>query len=128
MKEDQEKEEKLQKEYANEKCEKCNGKMIIKKGRFGEFLACENYPKCKFTRPLGHALKVKCTKCGGDIVEKRTKKGKIFYGCANYPKCDFATWKKPIDDLCPVCNGIQVQQKKNLIKCEQCGKETNVDS
>jgi DNA topoisomerase-1 len=127
MKEDQEKEEKLQKEYANEKCEKCNGKMIIKKGRFGEFLACENYPKCKFTRPLGHALKVKCTKCGGDIVEKRTKKGKIFYGCANYPKCDFATWKKPIDDLCPVCNGIQVQQKKNLIKCEQCGKETETE-
>lgn len=128
MKEDEQKEKELQKEYKNEKCEKCNGKMIIKKGRFGEFLACENYPKCKFTRPLGHALKVKCPKCGGDIVEKRTKRGKIFYGCANYPKCVFATWKKPIDDLCPVCNGIQVEQKKGLIKCEQCGKETEIDS
>lgn len=128
MKEDQEKEKELQKEYKDEKCEKCNGQMIVKKGRFGEFLACENYPKCKFTRTLGHALKVKCPKCKGDIVEKRTKKGKVFYGCANYPKCDFATWKKPIDDLCPVCNGIQVQQKKDLIKCEQCGKETEVNS
>jgi DNA topoisomerase-1 len=128
IKEDQEKEEKLQKEYKDEKCEKCGGQMIIKNGRFGEFLACENYPKCKFTRALGHALKVKCPKCEGDIVEKRTKRGKVFYGCANYPKCDFATWKQPVEEKCPVCNGLQVQQKKNLLKCEQCGKETEVDS
>ncbi|MBU0577383.1 type I DNA topoisomerase [Patescibacteria group bacterium] len=128
MKEDQEKEEKLKKEYKGEKCDKCGGQMVIKNGRFGEFLACENYPKCKNTRALSHALKVKCPKCKNDLVEKRTKRGKVFYGCSDYPKCDFATWKKPVEDPCTVCNGLQVQAKKNLIKCEQCGKETETDS
>ncbi len=120
-------EDKLQQEFKNEKCPKCGSPMIIKKGRFGEFLACSAYPKCKTTRPLTHALKVKCPKCGGDLVEKRTKKGKVFYGCANYPKCDFATWSKPIEDPCVVCGGLQVQAKKDLIKCEKCGKETEVE-
>jgi DNA topoisomerase-1 len=120
-------EDKLQQEFKNEKCPKCGSPMIIKKGRFGEFLACSAYPKCKTTRPLTHALKVKCPKDGGDLVEKRTKKGKIFYGCANYPKCDFATWSKPIEEPCPVCGGLQVQAKKELVKCEKCGKETIVE-
>jgi len=128
LKEDRKKEEALQKEYKDEKCEKCGSPMIIKKGRFGEFLACSAYPKCKTTRPLAHALSSKCPKCGGGIVEKRTKRGKVFYGCSNYPKCDFATWNKPIDDLCPVCKGLQVQMNKNLIKCLQCGKETEIES
>ena len=126
LKEDREKEEKLQKEYKDEKCEKCGSPMIIKKGRFGEFLACSAFPKCKTTRPLAHALKIKCPKCGEMLVEKRTKRGKVFYGCSSYPKCDFATWSKPIEDPCPVCKGLQVQAKKNLIKCTQCGKETEV--
>ncbi len=128
LKEDLEKEQELQKEFKDEKCDKCGSPMIIKNGRFGEFLACSDYPKCKTTRPLSHALKVKCPKCGSDLVEKRTKRGKVFYGCTDYPKCDFATWKKPVEDLCPVCGGLQVEQKKNLIKCEQCGKETEVES
>ncbi len=127
MKEDREKEEKLAKEYKNEKCEKCNSQMIVKSGRFGDFLACSAYPKCKNTRTLAHALDINCPKCGGDIVEKRTKRGKIFYGCSNYPKCDFATWSKPIKDPCPVCKGLQVEAKKNLLKCEKCGKETELD-
>jgi DNA topoisomerase I len=125
---EKEEESRLQKEFKDEKCPVCNVPMIIKKGRFGEFLACSNYPKHKYTRPLTHPLKVKCPKDGGDLVEKRTKKGKVFYGCSNYPKCDFATWSKPIDDPCVVCGGLQVQAKKNLIKCEKCGKETEVES
>jgi DNA topoisomerase-1 len=127
LKEDAEKEKELQKEFKDEKCDKCSSPMIVKNGRFGEFLACSDYPKCKTTRPLSHALKVKCPECGSDIVEKRTKRGKVFYGCTSYPKCKFATWKKPVDDKCPVCGGLQVQAKKNLIKCEQCGKETETD-
>lgn len=127
MKEDLEKEKALQKEFKDEKCDKCGSQMIVKNGRFGEFLACSDYPKCKTTRPLSHALKVKCPDCGSDIVEKRTRRGKVFYGCTGYPKCKFATWKKPVDDKCKVCGGLQVQQKKNLIKCEKCGKETEVD-
>ncbi len=127
MKEDAEKEKELQKEFKDEKCDKCGSAMIVKNGRFGEFLACSAYPKCKTTRPLSHALKVKCPDCGSDIVEKRTKRGKVFYGCTGYPKCKFATWKKPVDDPCPVCKGLQVQAKKDLVKCEQCGKETEVE-
>jgi len=127
MKEDAEKEKKLQKEFRDEKCNKCGSPMIVKNGRFGEFLACSDYPKCHTTRPLSHALKVKCPECGSDIVEKRTKRGKVFYGCSNYPECKFATWKKPVEDKCPVCGGLQVQAKKNLVKCEKCGKETEVE-
>jgi len=127
MKEDQKKEDALKKEYKDEKCDKCGGQMIVKVGRFGEFLACENYPKCKTTRTLAHSLNIKCPKDGGDIVEKRTKRAKIFYGCNNYPKCDFATWKKPIEDKCVVCGGLQVMEKKDLTKCEQCGKETELN-
>ncbi len=126
MKEDREKEEKLQKKFKDEKCDKCGSPMIIKTGRFGDFLACSGYPKCKSTRPLTHSLNINCPKCGAKLVEKRTKKGKVFYGCSNYPKCDFATWGKPLEDPCPVCKGLQVQEKKNLIKCQKCGKETEI--
>ena len=127
LKEDAQKEKELQKQFKDEKCDKCGSPMVVKNGRFGEFLACSDYPKCKTTRPLSHALKVKCPDCGSDIVEKRTKRGKVFYGCTGYPKCKFATWKKPVEKKCPVCGGLQVQEKKNLTKCQQCGKETEVD-
>ncbi len=127
MKEDAEREAKLQKEFKDEKCDKCGSPMVVKNGRYGEFLACSNYPKCKSTRPLAHSLNVKCPECGKDIVEKRTKRGKVFYGCTGYPDCDFASWKKPVEDPCPVCKGLQVEQKKGLIKCLNCGKETEVD-
>jgi len=127
MKEDAEREAKLQKEFKDEKCDKCESPMIVKNGRYGEFLACSNYPKCKSTRPLAHALNIKCPDCGKDIIEKRTKRGKVFYGCTGYPDCQFATWKKPSEDPCPKCKGFQVEQKKGLIKCEKCGEETEVD-
>lgn len=128
MKADLEKEKELQKEFKDEKCDKCGSPMIVKNGRFGEFLACSEYPKCKSTRPMTHALKVKCPDCGKNIVEKRTKRAKIFYGCSGYPDCNFATWKKPVEDKCTVCGGLQVEAKKNLIKCEKCGKETDVET
>lgn len=128
LKEDQKREEELQKKYAEEKCEKCGSFMVVKKGRYGEFLACSAYPKCKTTRPLAHAMDIKCPKCDGQITEKRTRRGKIFYGCNNYPQCDFAIWGKPIKDPCPVCAGLQAAVKKDLIKCQQCGKETEVET
>ena len=127
MKEDREKEAKLQEQYKDEKCDKCGSSMMVKKGRYGDFLACSGYPKCKNTRPLAHSLNVNCPKCKKELVEKRTKRGKVFYGCSGYPDCDFATWKKPIEDPCPVCKGLQVQMKKDLIKCEQCEKETELN-
>ena len=85
----------------DEKCEKCGGDMVVRKGRNGEFLACSNYPKCKNTKsiPLG----IQCPKDGGDIVARRTKRGRAFFGCSNYPDCDFAIWQKPIPVTCPSC-------------------------
>jgi DNA topoisomerase-1 len=76
-------------------CEKCGKPMVLKRGRFGEFLACSGYPNCRNIKPILKKLDAKCPKCSGDLVERRTKKGKLFFSCANYPKCDFATWQRP---------------------------------
>jgi len=84
------------KEAVEEKCEKCGGKMVLKEGRFGKFLACENYPKCKNTKSLVAATGQKCPECGeGEIVQRRTKRGKPFWGCSRYPECKYATWEAP---------------------------------
>jgi len=99
-------------------CPKCKGKLVIRLGKFGRFLSCSNFPKCDFTAPLeNHKLGVKCPQCGGEIVEKRTKKGKTFYACSNWPNCNFALWEKPINKRCPKCNSLLVKTKKNKIRC-----------
>ena len=84
-----------------EKCPKCGSPMVLKSGRFGKFLACSQYPECKTTKPL--ATGVKCPEDGGDIVERRSKRGKSFWSCGNYPNCKFATWYKPVPQKCPKC-------------------------
>ncbi len=88
--------EELEAEETKEVCDKCGGKLIVKMGRFGKFLACSNYPKCKFTKPIQKTTGIKCPKCKeGEIVVKKTKRGKIFWGCNRYPDCDYASWTKP---------------------------------
>jgi len=83
-------------EETNEKCPKCGSALKVKTGRFGKFLACSNYPECKFTKNIQKSIGVKCPKCGeGDIVVKRSKRGKIFFACNRYPDCDYATWENP---------------------------------
>ena len=80
-------------------CEKCGANMVYKTGRFGEFLACPNYPECKNTKPIIKQIDVPCPKCGGKVVIKRAgKSGKSFYGCENYPECDFVSWDKPLEE------------------------------
>ncbi|UZE93457.1 MAG: type I DNA topoisomerase [Candidatus Nealsonbacteria bacterium] len=110
---------KLTYEKTSKKCPKCGGSIIIKLGRYGKFYACSNFPKCKYTEPLKkNTLGIKCPKCKkGEIVEKRTKKGKIFYGCSNWPNCDFATWYKPTGKICPKCNFPLIETKRKQIKC-----------
>ncbi|MFA5113164.1 MAG: type I DNA topoisomerase [Candidatus Margulisiibacteriota bacterium] len=88
-----------------ENCEKCGKPMVVKRGRFGEFLACSGYPDCKNIKSILKKLGVKCPKCGGDLVERRTKKGRLFYSCSNYPKCDFATWQRPKSEEPPKKSG-----------------------
>jgi DNA topoisomerase-1 len=85
----------------DEKCPKCQSNLVIKQGRFGEFTACTNYPNCKYVKMK--TTGVPCPKDGGDIVERKSRRGKVFYGCANYPDCDFTLWKKPIAEACPDC-------------------------
>jgi len=85
------------------KCEKCGSAMVVRNGRFGRFLACSNYPKCKFTRSLDTGVRCPQEGCNGLIVERKTRKGRTFYGCSNYPNCTYALWDKPVPEKCPQC-------------------------
>ncbi|MCR5788196.1 MAG: type I DNA topoisomerase [Bacilli bacterium] len=113
--------EKKQAEETGEDCPNCGSPLVIRNGRFGEFVACSNYPKCKYIKQEEREVKsvCKCPKCGEDIVEKRTRRGKIFYGCSNYPKCDFASWNKPLDRKCPECGNILTEKGKKIV-CSSC--------
>ena len=92
-------------------CEKCGAMMVYKMGRFGEFLACPNFPACRNTRPILEKIGVPCPKCGADIIKRRSKKSrKVFYGCERYPECDFTSWDKPVTMRCEKCGGVMVQK------------------
>lgn len=90
------------------KCEKCGRMMVIKRGRYGEFLACPGYPECKNAKPIVEELDVPCPECGKPIVAKKSKKGKKFFGCTGYPECKFVSWYEPVKEKCPKCNSYMV--------------------
>jgi DNA topoisomerase-1 len=108
----------------DEKCPKCGGDLVIKKGRYGEFIACSNYPKCRYTRPI--TTGVKCPVCkDGELVERRSKRGKRFYACTNYPKCKFIMNDKPVNKECPNCNNPYLVEKYSkaegtYLECPEC--------
>jgi len=106
-------------------CPKCGAPLLIRLGRYGKFYACSKFPKCRYTESLEeNNLGIKCPRCEkGKIVEKRTRKRKIFYGCDRYPKCDFALWDKPTGEICPKCKSLLIQTKRGQIKCpnKECG-------
>ena len=115
---------KLKEEETDVVCEKCGRKMIVKVGRFGKFLACPGFPECKNAKPLVTKTKAKCPECGGDVIEKKTKRGTPFYGCSNYPECNFMTWDAPTDEVCPRSNKSLFRKKGNVLYCpdtEGCG-------
>jgi len=98
-------------EETDEICENCGEHMFIKHGRFGKFMACKNYPECKTTKPIINKIGVKCPKCNkGEIILRKSKKGKAFYGCSNYPECDFISWNKPTGDVCNECNSYMIEK------------------
>jgi DNA topoisomerase-1 len=117
VKEAQEKLEKVKKEVVltDELCPQCGKPLALKQGRFGEFLACSGFPECKYSRSIVKSTGVKCPKCGGDIIAKRSRKGKAFYGCANYPECDQVFWYMPVDKKCPECGSLLVKRGKQLV-------------
>ncbi len=101
----------------DEVCQECKAPMVIKTGRYGEFLACTQYPKCKHTRPL--PLGVKCPQCRtGDVIERRTKRGRSFFGCSNYPECEFSTWYRPVPDTCPSCGYVGAEKRSTKARGE----------
>ncbi len=110
----------VENETLDEKCEKCGGSLIIKYGKFGKFIACENYPECNFTKQI---TIMPCVEdgCDGNIIERRSKKGRVFYGCTNYPKCKFASWYEPINKMCPECGSPylikKITKKGEKIEC-----------
>jgi DNA topoisomerase-1 len=118
--------EKVPPQTTDEVCETCGAPMTVKRGRFGSFLACTKYPECKTTKPI--SLGVKCPRqgCGGFIAEKRSRRGKPFYGCSNWAKkqCDFVAWDKPIPQPCPICNAKFVLKKETkrgvTLRCMEC--------
>lgn len=111
-------------EATDEICEKCGSPMVIKHGRFGRFLACSNYPECKNAKPILQKLGMKCPKCGdGDIIVRKSKKGKVFYGCSKYPECDFVSWDKPTGNKCPDCGSPLVEADKKTKHKEKCSNK-----
>ncbi|MDG5470277.1 type I DNA topoisomerase [Jeotgalibacillus sp. ET6] len=111
-------------EYAGEDCEECNNPMVIKMGRYGKFMACSNFPDCRNTKPIVKEIGVKCPVCKeGNVIERKSKKKRIFYGCDRYPSCEFLSWDKPIDRSCPKCNEMLIEKKLkkgNQIQCSNC--------
>ena len=120
--------EKKEDEETGEVCPNCGKPMVIKTGRFGKFEACSGYPECKYIKPKEKAPQVEvcaCPKCGGMIVERKTKRGKVFYGCGNFPKCKVAVWDKPTGELCPECHSLLVTDKEGIVKCSACDYKKN---
>ncbi|REI01742.1 type I DNA topoisomerase [Staphylococcus felis] len=111
-------------EPAGEDCEVCGHPMVIKMGRYGKFMACSNFPDCRNTKAITKPIGVTCPKCQkGDVVERKSKKNRIFYGCSNFPECDFISWDKPIGRDCPKCNHYLAEHKKGRstqVICSNC--------
>ncbi|SEN31351.1 type I DNA topoisomerase [Paenibacillus sp. OV219] len=122
--EEEMKEVELQDEISDELCEKCGKHLVYKMGRFGKFLACSGFPDCRNTKPIVKDIGVTCPKCHeGKIIERRSKKGRYFYGCDQYPGCDYVSWDKPVSKPCPQCNSVMVEKRNKSgakLLCTQC--------
>ncbi len=113
--------EKKAPEETGEACPECGSPLVKRKGKYGEFVACSNYPTCKYVKKEPKEMKeiMKCPKCDGMVIEKKTRKGKVFYGCNHYPSCDFASWDEPVEGTCPKC-GTYLVLKNKQVKCASC--------
>ncbi len=117
----------------DEKCPKCGSPMVLKAGRYGKFLACSGYPECKSTKPL--SIGIKCPEDGGDLIQRRSKRGKLFWSCSNYPNCKFASWYKPVPQKCPQCGAEFLFEKRDksgkvTLQCHKkdCGYKEVIDA
>jgi len=110
-------------------CPLCGSELVLRDGRFGKFVSCSNFPTCRFTENHLERIGVVCPTCKeGDVVRKRTRKGRVFYGCSRYPECDFTSWSEPLKLSCPKCGGVLVAQNKHLARCLACGEVYTLES
>jgi len=116
---------KAEPELVGRDCPQSGHPLIIRYSRYGKFIGCSHFPDCRYIEPWLEKIGVKCPKCGGEIAERKTRKGRTFYGCANYPQCDFTSWKRPLPQPCPNCGGLLVVANKNFAQCIKC--EQTVD-
>ena len=112
----------LKPEPTGENCEKCGSPLVIKYGRFGKFIACSGYPKCRNSKSFEVKIGVECPECGADIVEKKTRRKRIFYSCSRYPDCKFGSWNRPLPHKCPTCGGLLTLAGKKGVVCTKCGE------
>lgn len=120
--------EKKEAEKTGETCPQCGSDLVVKQSKYGKFVACSNYPECKYIKQKEKkedVIVISCPHCDGNIIERKTKRGKVFYGCSNYPKCKFASWDKPIEEKCPSCGDVLVEHK-DKIKCMKCDYEKDM--
>ena len=121
-------ETKTELEKVGRDCPRCGHELVIRFGRFGKFISCSDFPTCRYTEPILEKIGVKCPDCStGEIVIRRTRKGRIFYGCSNYPECQFTSWKQPVSEPCPNCHGTLVVTNKRDLQCLKC-EETFLQS
>jgi DNA topoisomerase-1 len=109
-------------------CPDDGGELVIRFGRFGKFISCGNFPTCRYTEPWLEKIGILCPKDHGELVERKTRKGRTFYGCENYPTCDFTSWKRPIKQPCPTCNGLLVYANKREAQCTNCNETFLLDN
>ncbi|MBN1260612.1 MAG: type I DNA topoisomerase [Anaerolineae bacterium] len=116
-------------ELVGRDCPECGAPLIVRWGRYGKFVGCSEFPKCRYTERWLEKIGVKCPQCEeGEIVEKRTKRGRVFYGCSTWPACEFTSWKRPLPQPCPVCGGLLVVARKDLAQCQSCQSEFSLDA
>ncbi|MBI3240729.1 MAG: type I DNA topoisomerase [Chloroflexi bacterium] len=115
-------------ELVGRDCPVCGKPLVIRYGRYGKFIGCSGFPECRHLEPWLEKVGVICPKDGGDLIERKTRKGRVFYGCANYPNCDWTSWKRPLKQPCPHCNGLLVIANKTSAVCTVCEKLTALDA
>lgn len=108
-------------EMIDRACPRCGKPLVIRHGRYGKFVGCSDFPQCRYTEPWLERIGVHCPKDGGELVERKTRNGRVFYGCANYPACDFTSWKRPLPQPCPQCGGLLVVENRDHAACTACG-------
>jgi DNA topoisomerase-1 len=120
-------ERKAELEKVGRACPQCGHDLVIRWGRFGKFISCSNFPECRYTEAWLEKIGVRCPKDQGELVERKTRKGRVFFGCANYPTCDFTSWKRPLPAPCPNCGGLLVVADKRNAQCLQCEEQVPLD-